>query len=150
MAKLYRSPAFFFRLQLLLFLITDEFNLMFCWAQFTFSIAFVQKLTPGLSDSLPCFPNPGSSLPANCSAPCLERAIVSKTNPKTRPRLSPTEKKKPHTLIVAQDSMSKARAIQDPRGLFRFTLKCSGTSSSLQSLGVLATHCAAIILASTV
>lgn len=91
MAKLYRAPAFFFRLQLLLFLITNEFNLMFCWAQFTFSVAFVPKLTPGLSDLLPCFPNPGSSLPANCSAPCLERAIVSKTTPQTKPRLLPTE-----------------------------------------------------------
>lgn len=30
---------------------------MFCWAQFTFSIAFVQKFTPGLSNLLPNFPN---------------------------------------------------------------------------------------------
>lgn len=147
MAKLYRAPAFFFRLQLLLFLITNEFNLMFCWAQFTFSVAFVPKLTPGLSDLLPCFPNPGSSLPANCSAPRLERAIVSKTTPQTKPNY---QLKTPHTLIVAQDSMSKPRAIQDPRGLFRFTLKCSGTSSSSQLLGMLTTHCTAINPASTV
>lgn len=65
---------------------------MFCWAQFTFFVAFVPKLTPGLSDLLPCFPNPGSSLPANCSAPCLERAVVSKTTPQTKTRLLPTEK----------------------------------------------------------
>lgn len=96
MAKLYRSPVFFFRLQLLLFLITNEFNLMFCWAQFTFSIAFAQKLTTGLSDLLPCFPHPGSSPPANSSAPCLEREIMSKTTPQTRPRLPSTEKP-PHS-----------------------------------------------------
>lgn len=57
MAKFYTSPVFFIRLELLLFLITDEPNLMFCWAQFTFSEALVQKFTPGLGDFLPCFPS---------------------------------------------------------------------------------------------
>lgn len=141
MAKLYTSPAFFFRLQLLLFLITNEFNLMFCWAQFTFSIAFVQKFTPGLSDLLPNFPNLSLVFLLTALLLVWKEQLVAQALPKQDKDYLQL-KKTPH-LIIAQATVSKPRAIQDPHGIFWVTLDHSGTSSPLQ-VGTPTTPCTAI------